>query len=177
MKLADLSEEAVRRWYAAFRSNLPQQSPILRGVIQLDEAYGKGWAVLMGKDVRRRKLAYQVILRGTVQRHDVVFFLQQYVAPHSKLYTDGAKIYRKIEQWWPVEHTHDLHVKWEFTHTSEIEGVFGNLRTFIRRMYHHVTREELEEYVREFSYRFSSPELFESPFNYLTKTLTLATFD
>ena len=150
---------------------------MLRGVVQLDEAYGKGWAVLMGKDVKRRKLAYQVILRGTVHRQDVVLFLQQHVAPRSKLHTDGAKIYRHIDQWWPVAHTHDIHAKFEFTHTSEIEGVFGNLRTFIRRMYHHVTREELAEYVREFSCRFSSPELFENPRNYLAKSLTLATFD
>lgn len=49
--------------------------------------------------------------------------------------------------------------------------MFGNLRTFIRRMYHHVTAEQLPEYVREFCARFSSPEIFESPRAYLRKTL------
>jgi hypothetical protein len=28
----------------------------------------------------------------------------------------------------------NLHAKWEFGSTSEIEGLFGNLRAFIRRM-------------------------------------------
>lgn len=177
MRLTELSEEAIRRWYSAFRSHLPKETPILRGIVQLDEAYGKGWAVLMGKDVRRKQLAYRVILRGTVQRQDVFEFLRTSVAPRSRLYTDGAKIYRGIDQWWPVHHVKDIHAKWEFAHTSEIEGVFGNLRTFFRRMYHHVTREELEEYVREFSCRFSSPELFRTPQDYLTKSLSLVPID
>ena len=50
--------------------------------------------------------------------------------------------------------------KWEFELTSEIEGFFGNLRTFIRRMYHHTTSEKLPEIVSEFCFRFSSPEMF-----------------
>ena len=176
-KLTNRSEEAVRHWYSIFRAHLPEETALLHGVVQLDEVYGKGWAVLMGKDVERKQLAYRVILRGTVQRQDVFEFLASSVAPRSQLYTDGAKIYKGIEQWWPVTHTRDIHARWEFTHTSEIEGTFGNLRTFIRRMYHHVTRAELSEYVREFSCRFSSPELFKSPQDYLTKSLMLVPVD
>src|SRR3989338_3872480 len=84
-------------------------------------------------------------------------------------------IYKGINRWWPVEHSRDLHAKFEFEHTSEIEGIFGNYRTFVRRMYHHHRSENLQEYVREFCFRFSSPELFKNPRFYLTKTLTLVT--
>jgi len=63
--------------------------------------------------------------------------------------------------------------KFEFEHTSEIEGTFGNLRTFIRRMYHHTSPEKFPDYVREFCFRFSTPELFESPQLYCEKTLIL----
>ena len=65
----------------------------------------------------------------------------------------------------------DIHKKFEFGLTSEIEGMFGNLRTFIRRMYHHTTPKYLPEYVGEFCLRFSSPEIFISPYDYLEKTL------
>jgi len=44
-------------------------------------------------------------------------------------------------------------------------------------MYHHMTPEKMPEYAKEFSVRFSSPELFENPRNYLQKTLTLAPID
>lgn len=71
----------------------------------------------------------------------------------------------------------DIHAKFEFAHTSEIEGMFGIYRTFVRRMYHHHWSINLEEYVREFCFRFSSPELFENPIYYLTKSLSLAPID
>lgn len=82
-------------------------------------------------------------------------------------------IYKQSEQYWPVEHTKDTHSKFEFEHTSEIEAMFGILRTFIRRMYHHVTPEKFPDYVREFCFRFSNPKMFESPQLYLEKTLIL----
>ena len=100
-------------------------------------------------------------------------FLFQKIKPGTELWTDGAMIYQGIERWWPVVHTKDIHKKFEFTHTSEIEGMFGCLRTFIRRMYHHVSAEEMPAYVREFCFRFSSPELFENPLYYAEKALTL----
>src|SRR3989344_2611751 len=50
-------------------------------------------------------------------------------------------------------------------------------RTHVRRMYHHHWSENLAEYVREFAFRFSSPELFENPLYYLKKSLSLAPID
>lgn len=75
-----------------------------------------------------------------------------------------------------VRHRVDIHKKFEFGLTSEIEGMFGNLRTFIRRMYHHATPEYLPEYVAEFAARFSHPEVFDSPLTFLTTTLAPAPF-
>ena len=46
-------------------------------------------------------------------------------------------------------------------------------RTFVRRMYHHHWSENLEKYVREFCFRFSSPELFKNPIFYLKKHFRL----
>jgi len=66
--------------------------------------------------------------------------------------------------------------KWELELTSEIEGIFGNLKTFIRRMYHHATAEKMPEIVREFCFRFSSPEIFNSPLEYLKKSLMFIPF-
>jgi transposase-like protein len=173
MSLTRLSETTVRHWYGAFRTNLPQEIHILERIVQLDEAYFKRAALLMAKQKGTRKLAYAVVSEESVQRHHATQFLFQKVKPGAKLWTDGAAIYKNIGQWWPVEHSRDIHSKFEFEHTSEIEGVFGNYRTFVRRMYHHHWSENLEEYVREFSFRFSSPELFENPLFYLEKSLEL----
>ena len=177
ISLTALSDDAVRRWYGRFREHLPQETHILEKIVQLDEAFFKNRTLMMGKQTGTRKLAYEIIPGIAPERHHATEFLFQKVKPNTKLWTDGAGIYRGINAWWPVEHSRDIHRKFEFAHTAEIEGIFGNYRTFVRRMYHHHWSEKLPEYVREFCFRFSSPELFENPLFYLSKSLYLVPID
>jgi hypothetical protein len=44
-----------------------------------------------------------------------------------------------------LKHEYEIHKRFEFKLTSEIEGLWGVFRTFVRRMYHHVTRYKLED--------------------------------
>lgn len=175
--LTRLSEPTIREWFEEFRSHLPQEQDVLEHLVQLDEAYfgGKdGHTLLMAKQIGEgRKVAFQVLPHTSPCREHAWRFLQQNIAPQSQLNTDGGAIYNQIDQWWPVYHVRDIHKKFEFTNTSEIEGIFGVLRTFIRRMYHHVTVDKLEGHVREFCFRFSHPEMFENPRYILEKTLTI----
>lgn len=175
--LCQRSEDAIRHWYELFRSHLPQDTFILEKVVQLDEAYGHGWSLIMAKQPGTRKLAYHFLKENDVQRQHAAYFLQNYVKPKSKLYTDGAGIYRGIDRWWPVKHKKDIHRKWEFELTSEIEGTFGNLRTFIRRMYHHATPDKLPGIVGEFCFRFFHPEIFNNPHQYLSLAIRSVPFD
>jgi len=170
-KLCHLNEQTVRHWFRTFRLHIPMVEPILEGTVQLDEAYFKNTALMLAKQVGTSNLAYTVFAKRVLDKRDAARFLFQSVAPRSRLQTDGAGIYRGIDRWWPVAHRTDIHRKWEFALTSEIEGAFGNLRTFIRRMYHHVRPEQLPEYVTEFCARFCSPETFDSPRTFLQKTL------
>lgn len=176
-KLCHVGEEAVYHWFREFRLHLPDLQPILSGKVQMDEAYFKQLSLLLAKQVGSKKLASQIIFKNSVNKTEAAQFLFQNVEPNTRLQTDGGSIYKQIEQWWPVDHRIDIHKKFEFGLTSEIEGMFGNLRTFIRRMYHHATPEYLPEYVSEFCIRFSSPEIFNSPNDYLTKTLKPVPFD
>jgi len=173
--LAVLSDDAVRHWYTLFRIRLPQETHILERIVQLDEAFFKNMTLMMGKQKGTRKLAWDVFPGTSPTKTDAAYFLFRKVKPGSKLWTDGGGIYRGIEKWWPVRHSRDIHKKFEFAHTSEIEGMFGVYRTFVRRMYHHHWSENLEEYVREFCFRFSSPELFKNPIFYLKKNTFVCT--
>ena len=176
-KLCHVGEEAVRYWFRQFRLHLPDLQPILNGKVQMDEAYFKKLSLLLAKQVGSKKLAYQMIFRNSVNKTEATQFIFQNIEPHTKLQTDGSGIYEGVERWWQVKHKVDIHRKFQFGLTSEIEGLFGNLRTFIRRMYHHTTPEYLPEYVSEFCLRFSSPEIFNSPYDYLLKSLKPVPFD
>lgn len=91
-------------WFRLFRTNLPDQDVLLEQIVQLDEAYGRGWLVLMAKPTGTRKVAHVVLREKSAQRHHALGFLESYIKPHSTLNTDGAKIYENIDQWWPVTH-------------------------------------------------------------------------
>ncbi len=174
--LTKLSEVTVRHWFEEFRNHLPEFEDTLESLVQLDEAYfggRKGRALFLGKQVGSRKLAYQILSHTNPNREHAWKFLHEFVAADTVLNTDGAAIYKEINQWWPVYHNYDIHKRFEFGKTSEIEGMFGVLRTFIRRMYHHVTSDKLPAVVREFCCRFSHAEMFDSPYEYLLITLRL----
>ena len=180
--LTKLSEVSIRHWFETFRIHLPDEETVLDHLVQLDEAHFGGkkqpTTLFMAKQVSgmgKRKIAYQLIQGTYPVREHAWWFIQSYLKPHTALFTDGASIYHKIDHWWPVYHSQDIHKKFEFEQTSEIEGMFGVLRTFIRRMYHHVTMDKLPAIVGEFCYRFSHPEMFENPRFYLQICLRLAT--
>ncbi len=147
--LTGLPERTVRRWYATFRAHLPQEEHILERNVQMDEAYFKRAALVLAKQKGTRKLAYTVMFDRYPNKTDVLNFLFEKVLPGSELWTDGGSIYKNVAERWPVTHSRDIHAKFEFEHTSEIEGMFGCYRTFVRRMYHHHWSENLEEYVRD----------------------------
>lgn len=98
VELSELSEMAIRHWYDQFRKHLPENPHILSRIVQLDEAYGKGWSLIMAKQKHSRKVAYVVLPEKSVERHQAIQFLINYVKPRSRLYTDGAAIYRGIEK-------------------------------------------------------------------------------
>lgn len=175
-KFTSLSEKAVRHFFDLFRTHLPKDQELLEHIVQLDEAYFgrfKRLALILGKQIGTRKIAYHILTLDNPGKSDALSFLKNNVKPETKLATDGSVIYQGIEKYFPVKHTFDIHKKFEFTNTSEIEGMFGVLRTFIRRMYHHTTEEKFPEYMCEFYFRFCRPELFNSPYDYLLNTLSL----
>ena len=132
-----MTEKSIRCWFRLFRAHLPHETPVLEHIVQLDEAFFKDRTLIMGTQRGTRKRAYDVVPGTAPQHHDAIHFLFRKVKPDTKRWTDGSGIYKNIDQCWPVEHQRDMHSRFEFEHTSEIEGVFGNYRTFVRRMYHH----------------------------------------
>lgn len=182
MKLCGVSKPTIRRWYDKFRIHLPSDklSDVrLSGIIQMDEAYrgkkDKKYSIVGAKQKseknKRRKIVLKVIPKSSVDRKDAIEFLSQCVIPGSNLQTDGAAIYKGISNWWKVNHSYERHNRWEFTLTSEIEGLWANLITFIRRMYHHVTIDKVPHLVQEFTARTVYPEWFDNPQSFLEASI------
>jgi hypothetical protein len=178
MELAHLSEPTAREWYQRFRVNIKaDKSLILEQNVQMDESFFKKKALIMAKDTESKKIVLRVIDKSRdISREDITPFIFNHIRPGSKFSTDGNAIYKGIQHYWPLTHRYDVHSRFEFTLTSEIEGIAGNLRTFIRRMYHHTTCSKLPYVVAEFEARFNHPQMFQNPDRFLKNSLFLVPF-
>lgn len=175
-ELLKISIPTIRRYYELFRDNLKLDDfeVVLEGKVQMDEMFVKGGFVIGAKDIKRKKIKLYVKKKKAPDKSDAMEFMFQHVKPGSEVCTDGGGIYRGCENWWPIKHKREIHSKFEFEITSEIEGIWGVLRTFIRRMYHHVTFKKLPKVVAEFEARKSQQKIFENPLNFLKNALSLS---
>jgi hypothetical protein len=170
--LLHISVPTIRRYFELFRDHLELDfEVILEGDVQMDEMFAKGRCVMGAKDIKRKKIKLKVLTSPYPSKQDAVTFIQQHIKPGSILCTDGGGIYKGCERWWPIEHIHEIHKRFEFEITSQIEGMWGALRTFIRRMYHHVTFQKFPKVVAEYEARYSNPELFQFPLSFLKNAL------
>ena len=107
---------------------------------------------------------------------DKVRFLLDYVQPGITLSTDGSTIYDKVNEYFPIsEHIVDDHALFLFSHTSQIEGTFGNLKPYVARKYYHVSGDKLGLVVAEFCFKFNHPEIAKNPRSFLENSLHLVT--
>jgi len=169
MALTGISYPTVWVWFKKFRDHIPKErlAVVLEGAVAADEMFTKQRAVMGAKQKGTRNLALWVLHEKDPNKRHAIEFLSQYVRPGSDLCTDGGGIYRGIDKHVPVNHSYEVHSKWEFSLTAEIEGVWGCFRTFIRRMYHHVTSKFLPDLAAEFTLRFRRDEVFNSPRSYI----------
>jgi len=178
-EFTQLSYPTVRAWYTRFREHIPQEklAIVLNGTVACDEMFTKGNSIIGAKEKGTRNIALKVLHTTSVNKQQAVAFLVSAVKAHSELHTDGAGIYRGIGNWHTLKHTYEIHKKWEFSLTAEIEGLWACFRTFVRRMYHHVTTYKLEELVSEFVLRFRQDKVFETPYEYVAICLKPRPFD
>lgn len=168
MDITGVSYPTARRWYGLFRKHIPAErlDILLSGNIAADEMFTRDTAIMGAKQKGTRNVAFTVLHEKHPNKGHAVDFLQRFTKVNSRLFTDGSAIYRSIGNWHRLKHQYEIHSKFEFALTAEIEGVWGCFRTFVRRVYHHCTVYKLEDMVKEFCLRFRRDEIFDSPQQY-----------
>ncbi len=174
-EISGVSTITVRRWFRRFQEHLVYESPDLRGIVEMDEAFlGRrrhgNQRIVLGAYERGSK---RIVLRMTTNREQGTTdeFLLRYVDISSMVWTDGAPCYEGINAFFGYTRGFCNHSAWEFGPTNHIENVWSALKGFIRRTYHHFHKEWLPMLLREFEARWNTPELFLSPLFYLRTCL------
>ncbi len=174
MNITGMSYPTVRYVYSRLRRLLPKFKDKIMGDIIVDECF-----------VGKQKTDNQVIVAGAVNREftcvklkvipdleqgTVESFLCQNVKVPSLITTDGWSSYGDIE-WYGYGHQIDNHSQGQLKLSVPIERVWALFKTLIRRTYHHIWKETIEEYLMKFQARFNYREIVNNPFNLLAYLL------
>jgi transposase-like protein len=156
-----ISHVSVRRYYARFRKQAEQyifkHNGFLDGDVIVDECFlGKkrtnNQTMVIGAVARRERHCRLRIIadrdQGTVEK-----FLYDSVTPWSLISTDGAEAYNDIG-WMGFVHVSENHSKNQLLFTNPIERLWSHLKRMIRRIYGHVTKRLVQEYLTEFQFKF-----------------------
>jgi transposase-like protein len=167
-EVVGVSYPTVSRWYQLCREHIPKEriEAMVGGQVVCDEMFTRDTAIMGVKEKGTRNVMLKVLHNKHPNKSHAVDFLTRFTKANSDLFTDGSGIYKGIGNWHKLTHTYEIHSKFEFSLTAEIEGLWGVFRTFVRRMYHHVTKYKLEDLVAEFCLRFRQDDIFNSPSDY-----------
>ena len=174
MDMAGVSYPTVRRYYDIMRSKADafvalRSKELLSGTVVTDACY-----------VGKQRNDNQAIVLGVVQQDYghialrivpeeeqgyVERFLEDTVAKGSYILHDGHMAYNDLG-WYGYTHETEYHNLNQFALTSAIERIWALFKTFIRRRYHHITKEKLPRYLTEFQYKFLHKQTHKSPLTF-----------
>lgn len=178
LEITNLSHITVRRWRRRFQNHLVYESPLLKGLVEVDEAFvGRkrydNQQIVLGAWSREQK---QVVLRCTADREQGTtdrFILANISNKETTVFTDSAACYQGIDNFFGYRHETCNHSAFVFGPTNLIENIWSRLKRLITRTYHHFHKRWLPLLVREIEARINCPQIFSSPFHYLQNSLVV----
>lgn len=176
LEITGLSHFTVRRWRRRFQDHLVYESPILKGLVEVDESFiGKrrrnNQQIILGAWSRVQR---KIVLRCTRNRDQGTtdkFLLAHVRTEDTTVFTDSAWCYEGIDSFFGYEHITCNHSAFVFGPTNLIENMWSRFKRFIIRTYHHIHKKWLPKLVREFEARINEPEIFLSPLTFLQNSL------
>lgn len=174
--LAHVSYTTVARWYERFRERLPDTTPLLEDLVQIDESY-------FGK--QRSKQAQRIVvgatephtgklaLRITDSRSQEALeqFVLDYVRPGSLVISDKWWAYEELPLLGYAHESHN-HSKGDYANTNQGENIWSVSKRHARKLFGgRVLTSKLEPLCKEWMARQNQPSWFTSPENYLRLTL------
>ena len=109
---------------------------------------------LVERQGRVRAIHVPIVNQGTLKP-----ILTEQIATSARLMTDSAGLYKNITEAFKshevVDHSAGEYVRGDVT-TNTVEGYFGILKRGIGGIYQHVSKEHLNRYVSEFSFRYNN---------------------
>jgi transposase-like protein len=159
-------------------------APVLRGTVEVDEAYIGGKARGKGQGFKGNKTAVVTMVERGGRAHSHVTpevrvtgetttsLLEEHIDQDATLNTDESSLYRIVGQHFghhdTVNHKEKVYSRWDRktgrrASTNTVEGYFGNLKRQLDGTHHHVDAHNLHRYVHEFEFKYNTREINDGP--------------
>jgi len=167
--------KTAHRMFKQIRTLLSDEGePMLSGKVEIDEsAYGgkprqsdtrAGTAYEKRRNrptmlamVERRGRVRARVIGGRTLGH-LAEQVEKHVLPSSMIFTDEWRAYESVGKTFRehrrINHTAKVYVEGD-THTNTVEGFFGLFKNGVRGVYHSVSRAYLQNYLDEYTFRYS----------------------
>lgn len=149
------------------RKLMTQDGPWLTGTVEADETYigGSHKGGKRGRGTDKQAIIGVIERGGSVRAHTskrthggaLATHTLAHVESGAKLVTDDYRAYNWLDRHYDrkvINHSAKVYVR-DDIHTNTIEGFWSQLKRSIRGTYHSVSRQHLQSYVDEFSYRYN----------------------
>jgi len=115
-----------------------------------------------------RKIKLQIIFDREAETFEA--FTKANIASGAVVMTDSHPSYNDLD-FLGYTHYSFNHSKGEYTHTNQIENLWGVIKRYMRKLYGCVPTKHLQSILDEWTARQNRPSLFTSPENYLDACL------
>lgn len=149
------------------RSLMDNDDDVFGGTVEIDETY-VGWK---GKEVRGRGAKKKTPVLGMVERKGSVSayavgnvksatvtpMIEKKVSKGTTLMTDEYGIYNQVGKKYDrqiIKHSSKEYVRGN-VHTNTIEGFWSHLKNSIKGTYRHVSKDKLQVYINEFTWKYN----------------------
>ena len=142
---------------------------MLRGIVEADEAYigGKGSYCQRGRSTEKKAAVFTLVERNgrarsmvteRVNAATLLSRIKENVQADATLMTDEYSAYRRLGLHYKhgkVTHSTGVYADGEM-HVNTAEGYFALLKRGIHGTFHHVGRQHLDKYLKEFDFRWNA---------------------
>ena len=178
-----VSYKTAHRMFKMIRLLMQEQPTLLEGNVEVDETFVGGKGRNRATKPHFNEIPKEVVW-GAVQRGGKVYAkhvantgkwtlleqIQQNVDKNATIMTDNWRGYDQLSKYgynhFAVNHGVSEYVRGEI-HTNTIEGVWSQLKRGITGVYRHVSKEYLQDYVNEFTFRYNYRHLENGMFDLL----------
>lgn len=178
-----VSYKTAHRMFKQIRKLMSEEPTLLEGNVEVDETFvggkGKNRATVANFNEIPKQVVWGAVERGgkVVAKHvantgkyTLLEQVQKNISKDATIMTDNYPGYVQLSKYgyhhFAVNHGASEYVRGQI-HTNTIEGVWSQFKRGITGVYRHVSKEYLQSYVNEYSFRYNYRNLGDGMFDLL----------